>query len=405
MAIEIRPVPSDRLAEYMTPICTAFGLPLRPEAVERVRSIPELDMRLGAYDGETICGAAGSYTFEMTVPGGVAVETAGLTMVAVVATHRRRGVLRSLMRRHLDEARARGQVVAALYASEGSIYGRFGYGLASVHGHIDLPRERTAFAYPVEPRGDVRFVSEREAEAIMPAIYERVRRTIPGMLSRSAGWWSAKRIADPEWMRGARAPLQRAVLAIDGRDAAYALYRLAATVRAGEHDTPIEIAEVMGDSPAATRAMWRWVLDVDVATRFVATHLPPDHPLVFLLLEPRKARMTLGDALWVRLVDVGAALGKRGYAGDGAPLVIEVEDAFCPWNAGRFRLAEGRADRTSDAPDLALDVATLGAAYLGGFGLAPLASAGRVLERTPGALRRADAMFRGDRCAWCPETF
>ncbi len=106
----------------------------------------------------------------------------------------------------------------------------------------------------------------------------------------------------------------------------------------------------------------------------------------------------------MRLVDVGAALSRRGWR-EGPPLVIEVEDAFCPWNTGRYRLAGGLAERTSAEPDLTLDVDALGAAYLGGVGLTQLAQAGRVVERTPGALARADAQLRADLSPWCPEIF
>ncbi len=407
MPLEIRALPRDRLAEFLTPISIAFGLPfpVPPERVERIRAQPELDVLLGAVDGDEVVGSAGSFTFDMTVPGGVAVETAGLTMVAVMPTHRRRGVLRELMRRHIDGAHARGQAVAALFASEGSIYGRFGYGMASLAGEIMLARERTAFAESFTPAGRVRLLNEADAAVAFPAIWERVRLSRPGMLSRSDTWWRVRRTADPDWLRAGRPPLQRALLEIDGRPAAYALYRFGTAFGHRNHDVPLEVIEAIGDSPEATRAMWRWLFDIDLVTGFIASLLPVDHPLLFLLAEPRRLQMRLGDGIWMRLVDVGAALARRGLAGDGAPLVLEVEDAFCTWNQGRYRIADGIVTRTEAAPDLTLDVATLGAAYLGGFGLTQLALAGRVAERTPGALRRADALLRGDRAPWCPEMF
>ncbi len=407
MAIAIRPVPPESAAEFLAPLSTAFGLAVIPERVDRVRSIPELHVRLGAYDGDAIVGSAGSYTFDLTVPGGVAVETAGLTMVAVLPTHRRRGVLRELMRSHLDQARDRGQAVAALFASEGAIYGRFGYGMASLGGAIDLPRHRAAFARPLAPEGSVRLVGEAEALATFPSIWERVRLERPGMLSRSEGWWRVRRTPDPEWLRAGRPPLQRALLAIDGRPAAYALYRFSEPFGHVDRDVALDVVEAIGDTPAATRSIWRYLLDVDLVSRIRAHHLPIDHPLLFLLAEPRALHLEVGDSLWVRLVDVGAALSRRGYAvvPEGEPLVIEVGDAFCPWNEGRYRLARGVAERTSVGPDLTLDADALGAAYLGGAGFTALAQAGRVIEHRSGALRRADALFRGDRAPWCPEVF
>lgn len=404
MSIEIRPLPADRVADLLSPISTAFGMSLTETHITRMRSIPELEWRIGAFDGDSVVGGAGSYSFDMTVPGGATVEIAGLTVVGVLPTHRRRGILRSMMRRHLDDARDRGQVVAALFASEGAIYGRFGYGLASIAGDVDLPRAYTAFIGPAAPPARVRFVSEEEAYPLFAPIWERVRLGTPGMLSRSEGWWRARRIGDPESLRGGRGPLQRVILELDGRPAAYALYRIVNTIGHRDAGTPLEIAEAIGDTPEATRAIWRYLLDVDIVSSFHALQLPPDHPLMFLLAEPRRLGMRLRDALWVRLVDVGAALSRRKY-GEGGPLVIEVEDTFCPWNTGRYRLAGGVAERTVEAADLMLHADALGAAYLGGVGFTALAGAGRVIERTAGALRRADALFRGERAPWCPDTF
>ena len=404
MAIAIRPVPPERAAEFLVPLSTAFGSAPAPERADRIRAIPELEVRLGAYDGDAIVGSAGSYTFDLTVPGGVAVETAGLTMVAVLPTHRRRGILRELMRSHLDQARQRGQAVAALFASEGPIYGRFGYGMASLGGAIEVPRHRATFARPADPGGPVRLVSEAEAVATFPSIWERVRLERPGMLSRSEGWWRVRRTSDPEWLRAGRPPLQRALLEIDGRPAAYALYRFSEPFGQIDKDLALDVVEAIGDTPAATRGIWRYLLDVDLIACVRARQLPLDHPLLFLLAEPRALQMHVDHGLWVRLVDVEAALSRRGYT-EGEPVVIEVGDAFCPWNAGRYRLAGGAAERTAADPDLALDVDALGAVYLGGFGFTALSQAGRVVELRPGALRRADALFRGDRAPWCPEIF
>jgi predicted acetyltransferase len=411
MAIEVRPLERDRLADLMVPISVAFGAAPSLERVERFGSVPELQLLLGAFEEDDIVGSAGAFTFDMTVPGGVSVETSGTSVVAVLPTHRRRGILRRLMRGHLDEAHRRGQAVAALFASEGSIYGRFGYGLAALRGEMDLRRERTAFAPTLGPArarestARVRLVGEAEAAAAFPLVWERVRLSRPGMLSRSDTWWRVRRTADPEWLRAGRPPLQRVLVELDGRPAAYALYRLGGSMGPGLlAELPLDIVEALGDSPEATRALWRYLFGIDVIHTFRATQIPADHPLLFLLAEPARLQIRLGDGLWVRLVDVAAALSRRGYA-EGPPLVLEVEDAFCPWNTGRYRLAAGLAERTRAEPDLALHVDALGAVYLGGFGFTELAQAGRVVERAPGALRRGDALFRGELLPWCPEIF
>jgi predicted acetyltransferase len=404
MSLELRPLGKDQIAEYMIPMSAAFGMSITPERIARVRSMPELTLRLGAFEGGAIVGSAGDYSFALTVPGGAAIDVAGLTMVAVLPTHRRRGILRGMMRWHLDDAHARGRAVAALYASEGSIYGRFGYGMASLSAEIEIDRERSAFAGPPGPPADARLVGEDEAAAVFPAIWDEVRPSTPGMLTRSETWWRARRLSDPDWIRDGRGPLQRLVVSLDDRPAAYALYRFS---RPYDHSSPsivVEIMEAIGSSPASTRALFRSLCDVDLVSGIRAAQLSIDHPLLFLAADPKSLRARTEAGVWVRLVDVAAALSKRGYAED-APLVFEVEDAFCPWNRGRYRLAGGRAERTSERADLALDVSTLGSAYLAGFGFTQLAAAGRVVELTPGALRRADAVFRGDRAPWSPEIF
>ena len=404
MALEIHALPADRVADLLVPISTAFGLAMTPERLDRLRAVSELDLRLGALEGDVIVGACGSFGFALTVPGGAAVETAGLTLVAVLPTHRRRGVLRGMMRRYLDEAHARGQPLSGLFASEAAIYGRFGYGMAALAADVEIDCQRADFALPAPPLGRVRLVSEAESAALFPPVWNRLRPVTPGMLSRSDGWWRARRLSDPEGLRAGRGPLQRAVLEVEGRPVGYALYRFAGTVGSWAATATLDVHEAMADSPEATRALWRYLLDIDIVTAVRASLLPIDHPLLFLVTEPRRLHMHVGDGLWLRLVDVAAALSRRTY-GPGGAVVLEVEDAFCPWNTGRYRVGEGAPARTEAAADVTLGVDALGAAYLGGFSFAQLAQAGRATERRAGGLRRADALFRGERAPWCPEIF
>jgi predicted acetyltransferase len=404
MSFEIRPMGPDQVGDFLIPLSAAFGMPITPERIARVRSMPELTLRLGAFEGSAIVGAAGAFSFALTVPGGAALDISGLTMVAVLPTHRRRGILRSLMRSHLDEAHARGCAVAALYASEGSIYGRFGYGIASLSAEVELDRARAAFAGPPGPPAAARLVGEDEAAAVFPAIWDAVRRATPGMLTRSEGWWRARRLSDPDWLRGASGPLQRVLLSLDGRPAAYALYRFGRPFDHGAQPVVLEITEAMGTCPVSTRALFRYLCDVDLVAGIRAAQLSIDHPLRLFAADAKCVRTRVHVGVWVWLVDVCAALSGRAY-GEGAPLVLEVEDAFCPWNRGRYRLAGGIAERTAAAADLALDVDALGSVYLGGLGFAELGAAGRVVELAPGALRRADALFRGERAPWSPEIF
>jgi predicted acetyltransferase len=224
------------------------------------------------------------------------------------------------------------------------------------------------------------------------------------MFVRTAEWWRARRLADPEWAREGGGEMVRALLELDGRPAAYALYRLHFSAARGVPSGFTNVIEAVGDSPEATRGIWRFLLDIDWMDRVRASLLPLDHELFLLLREPRRLLFELRDGLWVRLVDIEAALNARTYK-QGEPLTVEVLDEFCPWNAGVWELGPEGAARSSKEPELRLDVSALGSVYLGGFTFAQLARAGRIEILVEGAVDRADSLFRTDRYPWCPEIF
>jgi len=380
-----------------------FGFRLTSEDAERWGRIHDVERMHAAKENGAIVGGTGAFNFELTVPGG-RVRAAGVTVVGVLPTHRRRGILRAMMRAQLDDIHERGEPVAYLWCSEETIYGRYGYGMASLSGEIDLPRTATAFGQPFGSRMETRMLEEGEAFEPIASVYDRVRPEYPGMFSRTEDWWKSRRLADPESRRRGAGVLNRVVLTLDGKPEGYALYRLNQSIEAGATTGSLVVIEAIGTTPEATRAIWRFLLDIDWIARIKASPLPVDHPLFLLLARPRLMRFRLADALWVRLVDVPAALAARAI-GPGAAVVLEVQDVFCPWNEGRYRVGEGGVERTGAAPDLRLDVSTLGAAYLSGFTFTQLARAGRVDELRPGAARQADALFRWDRAPWCPEVF
>ncbi len=353
-----------------------------------------------AAEGGQFVGSAGAFPLEVTVPGGP-MGTAGVTVVGVLPTHRRRGILRELMRAQLDDVHARGEPLAVLWASEGGIYGRFGYGPASLCGDMEIPRTHTDFVRPIEWPGTMRVVDRDEARALFPQAYDRVAAETPGMIARTPEWWDKRILDDPEWRRAGGGELAFVALELDGRCEAYALYRLNFAYADGSPSGATVVVEAMGADPAATAAVWRYLLDIDWMPRIEAMLLPLDHPLFLLLLDQGRMRFRVGDGLWLRLVDVGAALAGRSYAGDGE-LVLEVSDTFCPWNEARFALdgSKTRAD-----PDLRLPAASLASAFLGGFTFADLLRAGRLEEVSEGAVARADALFRTDVKPWCPEIF
>jgi predicted acetyltransferase len=402
---DIRPCASiEEYAEALRAIGHYFGgwPPDLERAQQFARNLP-LERVYAARDGDRIVGGTGAFPFRFTVPGGV-VDCAGVTVVGVLPSHRRRGILAAMMREQHDDIRGRGEPVAALWASEEAIYGRFGYGLASFMGEIEVARSHSGLRAPRAEGARARLVPLEEAKTIVPAIYDRVRTATPGMFERSADWWEVRNLADPPERREGAGEKNVMVLELDGRDAGYALYRLTAKWEFGSSVGYVTVLEALGDSPVAVREVWRFLLELDWMASVKADLLPVDHPLLHLLQYPRRMKMRISDALWCRLVDVGPALSARTYA-DGEPIVFDVTDSFLPENAGRWRLADGTAERTDADAHLALDVSALGSVYLGGVTFSELLRASLIRELEPGAAARADAVFATPFRPWCPEIF
>jgi len=403
MDIQVRACASlEELRDALNAISHYFGQENQLEDAERFAKWIEVERMHAAFDGDRIVGGAGAFTYRMSVPGGALVPAAGITAVGVLPTHRRRGVLRTLMKEQLDDCRARGDYVAYLWASEATIYGRFGYGLASRMGEVSLAKDRARFAVPFEPRGTVRLVELEEAARTFPPLYEQVVAQRPGMFIRSKDWWETRKLFDdPARRQGG--PKNLALLELDGKPSGYAIYNVKQDWAAGVSKGVVNIVEVVTPTPEAARELWRWLLDFDWTSEFSANLLPLDHELFMLIAEPRRLQFTVNDGVWVRLIDIGRALSARTY-NDG-DIVLDVEDAFMPENAGRWRVTPSGTARTDDAADLRLDVTGLGSVYLGGFTFDSLVRGSRAQELTEGAAVRADALFRTNIEPWCPEIF
>ena len=406
MEIDVRPFDGDSRAFFEA---GELAFSERPHEADLASwdAIFEADRAIAAYDGDRIVGTAGIFSFELTVPGGM-LPTAAVTIVGVHPTHRRRGILRRMMRAQLDAIHARGEPLAILWASEGGIYQRFGYGLATLRTRLNAERDRSTFRRPHVPAGTARLVEIDEAMRLFPPVHDAVLATRPGMFARSPSYWEHEVFHDPEhWRRGASAAWH-VVHEVAGEADGYARYR----IREGWDDTgsksTVVLQELMATNPAAHADLWRYLLDIDLMARLEAWNIAPDDPIVLLVNEPRRLGMAIGDGIWLRVVDVASALAGRRYAADGR-LVLEVNDEFCEWNDGIWELSvEGgvpTVQATTDPADLACDVTDLGAAYLGAFSMRQLAEAGRVRELQPGAVERADALFRPDRSPWCPRVF
>lgn len=400
----LRPVRDDEFETWARVIANTYGEDRSDADLVQERTCVELERTLAAFDGATPVSGAAIYTRSMTVPGAV-VPVAGITWVGVSPTHRRRGILTAMMRQQLtDLHESGGEPIAALNAAEASIYGRFGYGIASQLAHIHGDKRSMRFLPDVDfGQGTIRLLSRNEAQPLMEHVYNTVHSHTVGWVDRPGKFWDARQY-DAENVRSGATSLRLAVhQEPDGTATGYAIYRLKGR---GDDDpgNTVQVKEMVATTPQAYAAVWQFLIGIDLHP-WIRYEGAVDEPLTHLLLDARGMRSTLRDNLWVRLVDVDRALAARRYA-TALDVVFEVEDTFCRWNAGRYRLqADGEVvacQRTSAHADLRLSSTELGAVFLGGTTLASLAAAGRVEELRPGALARCTVAFRGTREPFCP---
>ena len=402
MNLEFRSPTAEEFVDVLRTTNTAFGEELKEEDIGRHRKMMALDRLLVAFDDGRPVGVTAAYPFDMTTPGGVG-KAAGVSWVGVLPSHRRRGILRELMLRQLDDVHERGEPFAILYASESAIYGRFGYGMAVLGTQMDANRNAFALRDDPGPRGSARLVTADEAAELFPPLYERIRLGRPGYLSRSEGWWREYRFADPEHWRDGASPRYYVLIELDGEPAAYAMYRIKSK---WEDETPkgeVRVIDAHATSPEATAELWRFLFGIDLVERVKVWQADPAWPLFFAVRDPRRLKMSVSDGLWLRLVDLEAALRARTYA-DTEPAVLEVTDAVRPDNAGRWSVGP-EPGRTDEEADVALDVTDLASVYLGAFSFELLAAAGRARELRPGGLARATALFATPLPPFCPEGF
>lgn len=380
---------------------------------ELYRKLTEIDRSVGTWEGGEPVGSASMLSFRMTVPGGAAVPSAALSMVHVAATHRRRGILRSMMRRQLDDVRAAGvEPLSILTASEPHIYGRFGYGMATRRLDADIDTSRVTLEVP--PGSDrLRMRICDDPSSVLDACEAVYARRVPeraGMLQRAPGWerWP---LTDLPESRGRATPLA-CVLAEDERGEVRGYARYALKSRSDDHGNPrgeVLLRDLEALDTDSYAALWRFLFGLDLMTVLSVRDRPLDDPWLHMVGDSvRLCRPRWRDSLFARPVEVGAALAARTYTSP-VDVVLDVEDSFCPWNEGRWRLSGdgsgATCDRTGDAAGLALSVRELGAAYLGGTTLRTLASAGRVRELREGALDEASRAFACDTAPWLSHGF
>lgn len=408
--LEFAPVTADDMQPFFEFLARQFGEDSQPQYLEVELLTAEPERAIAVRDGADLVATAGAFTFDLAVPGG-RLPTAGVTYVGVAPTHRRRGVLTAIMASQLADIHDRGEPIAILWASEAAIYGRFGYGLASQLLRIDVDRVDARLRPDLPAAGDVQ-LRLVEPDTAVDAIIELEQRTAnnrPGVFARDERWIKAL-VADPVSGRSGMSGLRGLLAEVDGRLVGYALYRTKPG-QARPHMLPdgeVFVTAQHAESAAADLALTRTLMSVDLMRRVRWWNLPVDTTVPHVIADPRHARTTVIDGLHLRVVDVAAALAGRRYA---APVdaVIEVHDALCPWNDGRWHLV-GDVDgaecrRTDTAPTLSMGAESLGAIYLGGTSLSTLIAAGRVSESDDKQAATATTAFGWPIKPWCPVIF
>lgn len=387
MSLILRGVTEDDWSRVRLLAATSFGSFWHPETMAAWRSLMVSGSSTVVCDGDDLIAMAHYLDMSLTVPGGAVIPTAGITWVGVAPTHRRRGVLRSMYTSLHQHIADRGYPMAALTASEGGIYGRFGYGPATIETEFTLDRRFARFHPDAADSGGVRVVTAGEHRDDFAEIYDRYRRLTPGGLDRPLPLWDDL-LADWEDSRGGASPWF-AFLHPDG----YLLYRVR-----GAYPRTVRVEEFTAVTPDAHNALWRALLGLDLVETVVSTSHPA-HPLPYLLADARLVRTTAAeDGLWLRIMDIPTVLEARSYLAD-LDTVIQVDDGFRS-DGGRFALQirGGRAQciPTGALAQVTMNLEVLSAMYLGVHRAATLAVANRIRVTDPGLPARLDAAFGSD---------
>ncbi|MEV7726668.1 GNAT family N-acetyltransferase [Streptomyces sp. NPDC087917] len=415
MSADVRPIAASEVLDWLTTLNTGFLITTPVTESDAAQQVEDSDLTRfqGAFDTDTgRCVATfRSFTQELTVPGGATVPAGAITHVAVLPTHRRQGLLTRMMENELVAARARGDVVCTLTASEYPIYGRYGFGPATSwhEWEIDVPRTGLDRHRPVPAPGEGRIdlVDAAEVRRVGPALHERLRASTHGVIDRDALWWDRATGVRGTSYRPYRPNTHAVHRDASGEVRGLAVYRaddLWSDAVTPQHT--VRVKDLIALTPAAERALWHFLCSVDWVVKVRTGRRAADDLLPQLLPDARAARLvTAVDFLWVRILDVVRALGARTYAVPGT-LVLEVEDPGGP-AGGRYLLdaGAGTCARTEEPADLRLGVSELGSLYLGGESAVRLAALGRLTEERPGAVALADVVFRTARRPWCPDNF
>jgi len=404
--VEIRAITRDEVRAYRTTMFTVFGgnLASDPEGDDRFKELVPDGRAFGAFDGSALIGTAATYPLTLSVPGGT-LAMAGLTMVSVLHTHRRRGLARALVAEHLRDARERGEAISGLWASEAPIYGRYGYGLASESDELTF----SATGLSVADRGDLdalELVPDDEVMARVPEVYARFAAMRPGAIARTDPWWRRRRIADRPDLADGNSPRRFVVARRGGAATGYVVYRQKMdwdAVASGK----VTIEELIALDPRAEATLWRFLASIDLFPRVRWWPAPVDTLLPWIASDRGRVVRRRAEALWLRIEDAAAALAARRYHADGS-LALEVVDRGHPVTTLTLSVEDGaaRCGPARGGADLRVDRTALASIYLGGFTPSQLARAGTIdVVGGDRALALADRMFAWPVAPWCPEVF
>ncbi len=402
MAIEIRTVSDRDLDAFRSCIFTTFGDEIESDTGgdARFRAMLPEAQRWAAFDGRYVVATAGTYDHAIGVPGGGSLPMAGLTMVTVRPTHRRRGILRELMKRHLDDARQRGFAISGLWASEAGIYGRFGYGLAAHADVMSIDNAQTVVFHERSGRDAIEWIDEAAARELLPEVYAKATALRPGALRRGDVWWRERRFLESPFMRGNASKRRHVIARRGGEVVGYLVYRQKGAFESTRPDGEVTIIELVGIDPRAQLTLWEMALQIDLFPNVSWNTAPVDDPLAWAIVDPRRVQRRRTDALWLRIDDVPATLAARTYSADGT-LRFAIGDAT--WELV-VASGQGHCKQTTRSAELWFGPTTLASLYLGGVSATQLATAEQ-LRGDAAAIARADALFASAIAPWCPEVF
>jgi len=349
----------------------------------------------------------------LSVPGERTVDAWAISAVTVAPTHRRRGIARALLESELRTAQGLGLPLAMLTASEATIYGRYGFAPAAMMADLEIVARRATWTGPVAS-GRVHFVTPEQLRDGCRDVFDRARIRTPGDVAVDDYIWA--RLFGPAGGDTGESRHLRAVRYddADGRPQGFAVYRVAEGSDGDFANHTVTVRHLVAATDDAYAGLWRYLLELDLVSTVAAPLRSVDEPLPWQVADHRAVRRTrVSDHLWLRILDVPAALTARAYSGPGR-LVLHVSDPLGLAD-GRFLMeidAHGAAtvrgiddDETPDAPALSLSVNELAALYLGGTSAHTLVRAGRLTESAGKAADAVDASFRSTVTPWLSTWF